>query len=293
MEAVKEYILGINPLYICIAKYLFMILTMVLGTIWLLSLYRSEEVRKTSKDIGDRALQQAVNSMKSSKFRMFNYDELKLYMSRSGVDFMTNEKLTPLGYVGLKLLLSLFLLIVCIQQGSVFGGLFLGIACFFIIDLIINMSDKSDNDKMLDDIKNIYDTLRIQTKAGVYITSVLTDCYLVVQNRRLKKALLDLTSDIIAKNDIEYSLDKFKDKFNNEYIDTMVIIIRQSLKTGQAVKMFDDIKVQIDDIDAAMIIAEQNRIKSQIIFVQLLLYLSIIALAIFVAVLGVQDGLAF
>jgi tight adherence protein C len=156
----------------------------------------------------------------------------------------------------------------------------------------MNLSDKSDNEKMLADIENVYDVLRIQTKAGVYITSVLTDCYLVVRNKRLKSAFLKLTSDIAAKNDIESALNDFKSKFRNEYIDTLVIIVKQSMQTGQASKIFDDIREQIADIDAAMLIAEKERINRQIITVQLILYFAIIAVAVFITYISLISGLS-
>ena len=164
---------------------------------------------------------------------------------------------------------------------------------YFGLDFIINQSDKSDNIKMLDDIKNVYDTLRIQTKAGVYITSVITDCYLVVQNKRLKKAFLKLTSDIVAKNDIESALDDFRNKFNNEYIDTLVIIIKQSMKTGQASRMFDDIRNQITDIESAMVMHEKTSIQSKITFCQILLYVAIIVVSLYIAVVTLASGLLF
>ena len=206
---------------------------------------------------------------------------------------MTNDKLTPLMYTMFKILFAIFFMVLGFQLDTVLTGLGLGIFGYFFIDLVAYLSNSSDNKAMLDDIKNVYDTLRIQTKAGVYITSVITDCYLVVQNKRLKKAFLRLTSDIAAKNDIETSLDEFKNKFDNEYINTLVVIIKQSMKTGQASKMFEDIRAQIADIEAAMMEAEKARIKTMITVCQVLLYVAIIAVSLYVAVASLSTGLNF
>lgn len=203
---------------------------------------------------------------------------------------MTNYKMTPLMYIMLRVSLALFLMILGLQF-NLFAGLALLPIGYFGLDFIINMSDKADNDKMLADIEDVYDTLRIQTKAGVYITSVLTDCYLVVKNKRLKSAFLKLTSDIAAKNDIDTALDDFRGKFRNEYIDTLVIIIKQSMQTGQAAKMFDDIREQIADIDAAMLINEKNSINSKIIFVQMIVYVAIIVVAVYITFISITNGL--
>ena len=58
---------------------------------------------------------------------------------------------------------------------------------------------------MMPDIKVIYDTLRIQTKAGVFINEALGQCYLKVRNERLKEALLILNGKLIRDKDIETS----------------------------------------------------------------------------------------
>lgn len=230
-------------------------------------------------------------TLKKSKFKAFDYEYLDGFLKENGVYTMF-KKLDPLLYIGIKAGVSIFLLIVLVSVSPIAGvvGMILG---FIVPDYIFKESNNSDNKKMMDDIKNIYDTLRIQTKAGVYITSVLTDCYLVVQNKRLKKALLELTSDIIAKNDINEALDDFASKFTNEYITTLATIIKQSLQTGQASKLFEDIKEQINDIEAALILREKERINSQVVAVQALIYVSIIIVSIFVCMLALQAGLDF
>jgi Flp pilus assembly protein TadB len=293
VEKIKTFILGLNPTYVGIAAFVFLILVVVLVTAWLNSLAKSEDLKKSYSELQKQSLDMMTQGLQNSRLKMFNYEEISKFMESSGLNFMTNNKLTPLSYVTLKLLFGLFVMIVLTKTANVFAGL-LGLIIIFVgVDIFVSISDASDNKSMLEDIKNIYDTLRIQTKAGVYITSVLTDCYLVTKNKRLKKALLDLTSDIIAKNDIDDALDSLKMKFRNQYIDSMVVVIKQSLKTGQATKMFEDIKAQIEDIDAALIQAEQQRVKTQITIVQVLLYTGILILALYAAMMGLRSGLNF
>lgn len=71
----------------------------------------------------------------------------------------------------------------------------------------------------------------------------------------------------------------------------MVIIIKQSMQTGQAAKMFDDIREQIADIDAAMLINEKNSINSKIIFVQMIVYVAIIVVAVYITFISITNGL--
>ena len=287
---ILSFIYSLNVQYVEIAANIVLIVALILMTVLVSSFIRSEQFKKFSTQAYIKSKKYLTNSLKASSIRAFNYDDLERYINASGLAFMTNYKMTPLLYVLLKIFFSLFLFIVGIQVSLIVGLIMMPIG-YFGVDFIINMSDKADNNKMLNDIEDVYDTLRIQTKAGVYITSVLTDCYLVVKNKRLKSAFLKLTSDIAAKNDIDSALDEFKGKFRNEYIDTLVIIIKQSMQTGQAAKMFEDIREQISDIDAAMLVNEKANINNKIIIVQLIIYSAIIAIAVFVAGLALTQGL--
>ena len=290
LETAKEFIYSLNPTYVELVATLFLVVTLILATIFISGFLRSEQLKKMGNKAYMVTRQSLLNSMKASTIKSFNYDAVEQYINSSGLAYMTNYKMTPLMYIMLRVSLALFLMILGLQF-NLFAGLALLPIGYFGLDFIINMSDKADNDKMLADIEDVYDTLRIQTKAGVYITSVLTDCYLVVKNKRLKSAFLKLTSDIAAKNDIDTALDDFRGKFRNEYIDTLVIIIKQSMQTGQAAKMFDDIREQIADIDAAMLINEKNSINSKIIFVQMIVYIAIIVVAVYITFISITNGL--
>lgn len=290
VKQIQDFIYSLNSSYVGIAATIFLIITLVLSTIFISEFLRSEQLKKFGSKAYIAARESLLKSMRTSKIKYFNYDEVEQYINSSGLAFMTDYKMTPLMYVLLRTGLAIFLMIIGLQF-SLFAGLVLLPIGYFGLDFIINVSDKTDNDKMLSDIEDVYDTLRIQTKAGVYITSVLTDCYLVVKNKRLKSAFLKLTSDIAAKNDIDMALDDFRAKFRNEYIDTLVIIIKQSMKTGQAAKMFDDIREQIADIDAAMIINEKNSINGKIILVQMLVYTVIIVVSVYITFISIASGL--
>lgn len=251
---------------------------------------KNEIIQKQYSKMQGRGKQFLTENMKRAKGKSFNYEYMDAFINKYGVNFMI-KGITPVGYVALKLIASLFVMVVTMHENVVLGLAF-GPVCYYILDFIFIESNKSDNKLMLEDIKNVYDTLRIQIKAGVYITSVLTDCYLVVKNKRLKKAFLELTSDIAAKNDLEESLDRFTYKFDNQYIDNLATVIKQSMTTGQAGKMFDDIKGQINDIENAMVEAEKQRINAQILIVQALMYVAILVSTVYLCLGQLGAGLS-
>lgn len=291
MSVIQNFIYGLNPEYVSLFKWLALVVFVTLIAILFNYMMKSEQFKRKYSNLAGKGYESLVEKMRHSKFKAFDYEELDSYIKCSGLDYMSNGKITPVSYMFLKIGFALIGTFAGLQVSFLFS-LVLMVIGYNMLDFILDQSDKSDNKAMLHDIKSVYDTLRIQTKAGVYITSVLTDCYLVVQNKRLKKALLNLTSDIAAKNDMEGALNSLKGKFRNEYVDTMVIIIKQSLQTGQASKMFDDIKGQINDLEAAMILNEKAKIQSKITTVQVLIYMLIVAITLFIAFMALQEGLA-
>lgn len=288
MNNIKTSILNLNPTYVDLVALLLALLVSILIFKLISDMVKSGQML----DIYSRSRQYVENNMKRSGSKSFNYENLKLYISRSGLGYMTNNKITPISYMVCKISFAILGLLAGIQENLILGLIFMLIG-YVILDFILNESNKSDNGNMLKDIKAVYDSLRIRTKAGVFITSVLTDSYLIIENKRLKKAFLELASDIIAKNDMETALDNFKNKFDNEYINTLVIIIKQSSKTGQAAKMFEDIRGQIEDIEEALVIREKQKIRTEIIIVQVMVYTSIVVVSIYMAFVGLSSGLQF
>ena len=168
-------------------------------------------------------------------------------------------------------------------QFSILAGIGLFIGGFLLPDLVLNVSNQSDNNSMLLDIKAVFDVLRIQSKAGVFMSDILSDCYLVVANKRLKDAFLKLSSDIMANSDLSTSIETMNGMFQNEYISTLSVIINQSLATGSVIELLDDIKKQLEDIDIMLMEQEKARIRRKIVITQAMIYLGIVAASIFLA----------
>ena len=127
--------------------------------------------------------------LKKSKLNYFNFHSIQKFLKTRGAVYMFGEMATPVTFLLVKLLAFLLLFMVGISFNSVPAGLILGVIGFFMPDILLNVSNSIDNDTMLSDVKCIYDTLRIQTKAGVFLSASLCECYLAVKNRRLKRHL--------------------------------------------------------------------------------------------------------
>lgn len=290
IESIENFIYSANTKFISVGIVVLLVFITVTFTYLMYTLIEMDQLRRVGKGIYSKSREQIYKSLKKSKIKSFNYEALYDYINASGLAYMTGNKLTPAMFMMLRILMALFLMLVGMQLHPLIGLLALPFG-YWILGYIIDVSDRTDNRNMLIDIEDIYDTLRIQTKAGVDIKTVLTDCYLVAKNKRLKAALLKLTSDIAAKNDIEEPLEDFRKMFRNEYIDTLVIIIKQSRKTGQAAKMFDDIREQISDIDDAMLMAERTKVQGYITTVELLIYSAVIAVTVYISYISLVNSI--
>lgn len=239
---------------------------------------------KRVKVATNRALNNMQYNMKSSKLNFLNYESIERFIKYSGLGFMFGKQFDPIMFMGVNIILTLLGFYI----GWNFNPLYqIPLAClgFFLLTIVGILNNQSDNAALLEDIKAVYDTLRIQTKAGVFLTSAIQECYLVVKNKRLKKALIELANDLLVKNDLEGAANEFQSKFKNQYVDSMAVILKQSQESGRAAQMFDDISGQIDDIQAAINLKEKAKIRTQITICQVFVYVQILSVVVF-CVLG-------
>lgn len=190
---------------------------------------------------------------------------------------------------GIKQLLVVSLLlmatgwIVGFRYGTYIGGM-AGLIGLLLPWLILPALNKSDNEKMLPDLRLVYHALAMQIKAGVYVTDALTEMYSGVENRRLKEALLDLGSDIVVKADLITALERFRNRFENRYIDSLCITVIQAMESGQAVELLRDIAEQVKDMEKVVLEKKKGSLDRSITFYQLGMLSCVLAVAIYACV---------
>lgn len=219
--------------------------------------------------------------LKKSKLNYFNFHSIQKFLKTRGAVYMFGEMATPVTFLLIKLLAFLLLFMVGISFNSVPVGLILGVVGFFMPDILLNVSNSMDNDTMLSDIKCIYDTLRIQTKAGVFLSASLCECYLAVKNRRLKSALLELTNDISTRREIDDALERFNEKFDFGQIDIFCIVIRQSMESGRSVKVLEDLSLQMNDLQRAINMKEKEALDRKVQVIELMLFIGLLAVTVY------------
>ena len=219
--------------------------------------------------------------LKKSKLNYFNFHSIQKFLKTRGAVYMFGEMATPVTFLLVKLLAFLLLFMVGISFDSIPAGLILGVIGFFMPDILLNVSNSIDNDTMLSDVKCIYDTLRIQTKAGVFLSASLCECYLAVKNRRLKSALLELTNEISTRRKIDDALERFNEKFDFGQIDIFCIVIRQSMESGRSVKVLEDLSLQMNDLQRAINMKEKEALDRKVQVIELMLFIGLLAVTVY------------
>lgn len=183
-----------------------------------------------------------LERMKVAKSRYFNYDRLDMFIKAHGVSYMMSESINPVSYTIMKLVVGTFLAsVVVIETSHILMFPVFFILGFFGVDLLVKKNNEKNNEKMLMDISNIYDVLKIQLKAGVFITTSIFFCYKNCKNKRLKDGLLLLYLDIQTSSNISEALRRFDARFKNANLSTLCAVLEQSLITGQLVTVLDNI----------------------------------------------------
>ena len=260
---------------------LFKNILLIILPVLLLSIVMNIDWKENLSKAGESGADFVGRILKKSKLNYFNFHSIQKFLKARGAVYMFGEMATPVTFLLVKLLAFLLLFMVGISFNSILAGLILGVLGFFLPDILLNVSNSMDNDTMLSDIKCIYDTLRIQTKAGVFLFASLCECYLAVKNRRLKSALLELTNDISTRREIDDALERFNEKFDFGQIDIFCIVIRQSMESGRSVKVLEDLSLQMNDLQRAINMKEKEALDRKVQVIELMLFIGLLAVTVY------------
>lgn len=197
------------------------------------------------------------SSMRSEKNRS-SYEKTVSFLQRKGAQSHFGDWLNPTTYLIMNIccgVLGFFLGTAAVSPligiiGAVFGYAFPYI-------LIIEM-DKDDSKKMTDQISTIYNTLQIQISAGIELSVAMSGLYSYLPKGRLRTALQKFTVELRTSSDFETALNGFEASFDNEFIDTLCVILRQGRMTGRTSALLSDISSQIIDMQSAALAARKD-----------------------------------
>lgn len=121
---------------------------------------------------------------------------------------------------------------------------------WFFLDFLLKAKNKASNDEMMPDIMEMSRSVLYGKRGGQYIADALKDAVIVVENKRLKSALLKLRTDLDAGKSLEECLSDLELSFSNAEISSFCTVIKSLQVTGQ--------------VDEALKTLEQNIEREQI-----------------------------
>ena len=104
---------------------------------------------------------------------------------------------------------------------------------WLFLDLILKAQNKSSNDEMMPDIMEMSRSVLYGKRGGQYIADALKDSVMVVENKRLKTALMRLRNDLDAGRSLDECLDELEMSFSNGEISAFCTVIKSLQSTGQ------------------------------------------------------------
>jgi len=236
-----------------------------------------------------KAKRRTIKSLTSAKTGQNRFEQINDMIYATGLHYKTKGRISPFEYQFICVFLGVLFFFIGWQLHMILAvpAMIFG---FFALGTLLKKNNELDNEQMLADIETIYNSLKLHTRSGVYIVNAIYECHLIVKSPRLAKALQELSTEILGRQDIEMAVNNFKSKFSNHYVDILSIAIKQSMVTGDIVKIFDDISKQIDGINDAVLLKEEKKKESAIMLVETLVFMGIMAIIMYMVVLTLGDA---
>lgn len=108
-----------------------------------------------------------------------------------------------------------------------------GVAGWLFLDMYLRIANKSSNDEMMADICEMSRSVLYGKRGGQYIADALKDAVVVVENKRLKTALIKMRNDLEGGKAINDCLDDLELSFSNGEISAFCTVIKSLQTTGQ------------------------------------------------------------
>ena len=182
-----------------------------------------------------------IEKIKNSQgFIRFIYDK-QIQLKKMGAGVLLKDHMTvSQWYLYKTLMAGLFGLIAFFISAGVFKSdmakpisfmaAFVG---WFFLDLFIRLKNKASNDEMMPDIMEMSRSVLYGKRGGQYIADALKDSVIVVENKRLKTALLRLRNDLESGLSLDECLDELELSFSNGEISSFCTVIKSLQSTGQ------------------------------------------------------------
>lgn len=167
--------------------------------------------------------------------------EKQLSLKKMGAGILLKDQMTVSQWYLYKGLMAGLFGMIC---GFIAGGviqtefakpltIFAVVIGWLFLDIILRVQNKSSNDEMMPDIMEMSRSVLYAKRGGQYISDAIKDAVVVVENKRLKTALMRLRNDLDAGKNLEDCLQELEMSFSNAEIASFCTVIKSLQSTGQ------------------------------------------------------------
>lgn len=193
---------------------------------------------------------EAITKLKDAKDNRYIRDfaaRKQIQLKKLGADVFLKDQITVSQWYIYKFMWSVAFAFVTIFLSKVFTGevafvvvFLIGVAGFFFMDLYLRMRNKSSNEEMMTDIMEMSRSVLYGKRGGQYITDALKDSVMVVENKRLKLALIRLSNNLDSGMSIDECLQELELSFSSGEISAFCTVIKSLQSTGQSLKVLEN-----------------------------------------------------
>lgn len=186
------------------------------------------------------ALKQIKKLQNSSVVRNLVADK-QIQLRKMGAGILLKDQMTVSQWYLYKLLMAgLFFCICLFITDGVFHAkaaapisIVAAVLGWFFLDFVLRSLNKSSNEDMMDDIIEMSRSVLYGKRGGQYIADALKDSVMVVENKRLKTALIQLRNDLDSGKSLDDCLQELEMSFSNGEISSFCTVIKSLQSTGQ------------------------------------------------------------
>lgn len=182
-----------------------------------------------------------LDAVKENKHLREHVARKQIKLKKLGADVFLKDQISVFEWyiykvicgVGFSMLAIFFSNIFSSGKGGGFGGIIAFVAGYFFLDLYLHFRNKSSNEEMMVDIMEMSRSVLYGKRGGQYISDALKDSVIVVENKRLKLALIRLRNSLDSGMSIEECLQELELSFSSGEISAFCTVVKSLQSTGQ------------------------------------------------------------
>ena len=264
-------------IYVLCGLLFILIFGVVQGTVYLIS--GTTPTREAKKHL------ERIKNSKS--FIRFVYEK-QIQLRKMGAVVLLKDQLSVSQWYLFKgLMAGMFAMIAFFISAGIFKSdaakpisLVAGIIGWLFLDLMLRLKNKASNEEMMPDIMEMSRSVLYGKRGGQYIGDALKDAVVVVENRRLKSALMKLRNDLDAGKSLDICLDELELGFDNGEISSFCTVIKSLQSTGQVDEALKTLESSIEREQVSV-----NKRRCMILEQKTMMYVIFIAMDILAMIL--------